>query len=104
MVGRWGMSPKIGMVAVLGDGDAATGLDGFSLRVRELVDDEVLKLVSVAYDDVVALLRREQPRLEALTAALLERETLDEDAAYAAAGVAGRPARADATKSAAAPL
>ena len=38
-----------------------------------------------------ALLTRERPRLDALAHALLEAETLDEEAAYAAAGVPHTP-------------
>jgi cell division protease FtsH len=55
--------------------------------VRELVDDEVLRIINEAHRDVVALLQSERVRLDALAEALLERETLDEDDAYAAAGV-----------------
>jgi cell division protease FtsH len=88
MVGRWGMSAKVGMVAVLQDGDQPfVAGDGFSPRVRELVDDEVLRIINEAHRDVVALLQSERVRLDALAEALLERETLDEDDAYAAAGV-----------------
>jgi len=91
MVGRWGMSAKVGLVAVIPDGDQPMGADGFSLRMRELVDEEVVRLVDEAHDDVLGLLGRERSRLDALTQALLEHETLDEDAAYAAAGVTRHP-------------
>jgi cell division protease FtsH len=87
MVGRWGMSERIRMVAVLPDGDQPMGSDGFSLRTRELVDEEVLRLVSESYDAVVALLQDERPRLDTLADALLERETLDQADAYEVAGV-----------------
>ena len=89
MVGRWGMSPRIGMVAVLPDSDQPMGSDGFSLKTRELVDEEVLRLVSESYDFVVALLQDERLRLDALAEALLERETLDQAEAYEVAGVPG---------------
>jgi len=39
------------------------------------------------YAEVVALLREERARLDALARALLEEETLDQDAAYGAAGL-----------------
>jgi cell division protease FtsH len=89
MVGRWGMSSKIGLVAVLSsDGDQPfTGADGFSLRTRELVDEEVLRIVDDAHSEVLALLGTERTRLDGLAEALLESETLDEEEAYAAAGV-----------------
>jgi cell division protease FtsH len=84
MVGQWGMSERVGLVAVLSDGDP---MDNFSPRIRELVDDEVLRIVDEAHKDVLALLQRERARLDSLAEALLEHETLDEDDAYAAARV-----------------
>jgi cell division protease FtsH len=91
MVGRWGMSEKVGLVAVLSDGNQPSA-DGFSLRTRELVDEEVLRIVDEAHDEVLALLRSERAKLDALAEALLERETLDEQEAYAVAGVDRQPA------------
>jgi len=87
MVGRWGMNAKIGLVAVLPNGDQPMGADAFSIRTRELVDEEVLRIVDEAHEEVLSLLRSERARLDALAQALLERETLDEEDAYAAAGV-----------------
>ena len=45
------------------------------------------RLADEAHADATDLLRRERAKLDALTKALLEAETLDEEAAYAAAGV-----------------
>jgi cell division protease FtsH len=89
MVGRWGMSEKVGLVAVLArDGESAlTAADGFSLHTRELVDAEVRRIVHEAHAEVLALLQEERSRLDALADALLASETLGEDEAYAAAGV-----------------
>jgi cell division protease FtsH len=88
MVGRWGMSAKVGLVAVLPDNDQPfVEGDSFSPRIRELVDDEVMRIIDEAHRDVLALLRTERARLDALAQALLEQETLDEEDAYAAAGV-----------------
>ena len=50
------------------------------------------RIVDEARADVTALLREERERLDALAEALLERETLDEVDAYAAAGIL-RPER-----------
>jgi cell division protease FtsH len=55
---------------------------------RELVDSEVRRIVSEAYELALARLRDHRDQLEALAQALLERETLDEDDAYEAAGFA----------------
>jgi cell division protease FtsH len=96
MIGRWGMSPKLGLVAVLPrEGAVPSGDDGFSERTHELLDEEVRRTIDEARVDVDALLRRERLRLDSLADALLESETLDEVDAYAAAGVE-RPADASA--------
>ena len=50
-------------------------------------DEEVRRIVTDAYTEVVALLTENRGRLDSLARALLEHETLDEDDAYAAAGV-----------------
>jgi cell division protease FtsH len=88
MAGRWGMSSAIGMVAVLpGDGASPWG-EPASPRTLELLDEEVRRTIETAYDEVVALLAAERPRLDALAGALLERETLDQLDAYRVAGLA----------------
>ena len=85
MVGRWGMSRELGMVAAAADSGAGSA-EALSERTRELFDDEVRRIVSTGYGRVAALLEENRARLDALVQALLEHETLDEDAAYAAAG------------------
>ena len=88
MVGRWGMSDKVGMVAVLPRDGANPWGEMASPRTLELVDEEVRRTVEAAYNAVVALLTSERPRLDALVEALLERETLDQIDAYRIAGLA----------------
>jgi cell division protease FtsH len=78
------------LLAVIGNGDAPADGDEFAISTRELVDTEVKRLVDEAHADVLALLRSERHRLDALATALLERETLDEFDAYAAAGLPRR--------------
>ena len=89
MVGRWGMSSVIGPVSVLPrpGQEQPFGLDGVAPGTRELVDDEVRRLIDACYTDAVATLREHRDRLDRLAHTLFERETLDEDEAYAAAGV-----------------
>jgi cell division protease FtsH len=89
MVGRWGMSAEIGMVAVLPSDGANPWGELASPRTLELVDQEVRRKVETAYDEVVALLAAERSRLDSLAEALLERETLDQIDAYQIAGLAG---------------
>jgi cell division protease FtsH len=88
MVGRWGMSDQIGLVSVLpADGEQVfPGSDGTSEATRELIDREVRRIVDECYDRAVEQLREHRERLDTLAKALLERETLDENAAYVAAG------------------
>ena len=88
MVGRWGMSEKIGMVAVLPRDGANPWGEVASPRTLELVDEEVRQTVETAYGDVMALLASERARLDALVDALLEHETLDQIDAYRIAGLA----------------
>src|SRR5881392_3713240 len=97
MVGRWGMSSAIGPIAVLprdGSGPLLPGVAEVSPATQKLVDDEVRRIVDQAHGEVVELLTRNRDKLDSLAHALLEHETLDEDDAYAAAGVS-RPAEAD---------
>jgi len=82
MVGRWGMSRAIGFVTVLSRDGGPPVADGPAPETLELVDAEVRRLLESAYDDVAVLLQDERERLDALAAALLERETLDQAEAY----------------------
>jgi cell division protease FtsH len=59
-----------------------------SEQTQQLVDTEVRRIVDEAHERVVRLLTGERAKLDSLAGSLLEHETLDEDAAYAAAGVA----------------
>ncbi|HSC90786.1 MAG TPA: ATP-dependent zinc metalloprotease FtsH, partial [Gaiellaceae bacterium] len=95
MVGRWGMSDALGPISVIprdGSGPFLPGAAEVAPATRELVDDEVRRIVAEAHEEVVTLLTENRARLDALANALLEQETLDEDDAYAAAGVTRPPA------------
>jgi cell division protease FtsH len=90
MVGRWGMSDAIGPVAVIqrdGVGPLLPGAAEVSPDTQRLVDSEVRRIVDESHQQVVALLQQNRNKLDSLASALLEHETLDEDDAYAAAGV-----------------
>ncbi len=90
MVGRWGMSNAVGPVAVLprdGQGPLLPGVAEVSQATQELLDGEVRRIVDESHKEVVELLKDNRERLDSLASALLEHETLDEDDAYAAAGV-----------------
>jgi cell division protease FtsH len=90
MVGRWGMSDAVGPLAVIpadGRGPTFPGTSDVSEHTQQLIDEEVRRIVDQAHQEVVTLLQENRDKLDALAQALLENETLDEDAAYAAAGV-----------------
>jgi cell division protease FtsH len=105
MVGRWGMSSAVGPVAVLprdGTGPFLSGAAEVSPHTRQMLDDEVHRVIEESHGQVVELLRTNRGRLDSLVAALLEHETLDEADAYAAAGVERSPAPSADTYAAAA--
>jgi cell division protease FtsH len=58
-----------------------------SSDTQRVVDEEVRRIVDESHQHVIALLRQNRNKLDSLATALLEHETLDEDDAYAAAGV-----------------
>jgi cell division protease FtsH len=97
MVGRWGMSDKVGLVSVLpGPGEEVNPFapdGGASPATRELVDAEVRRIVDECYDRAESLLRENRDKLDNLAGVLLEKETLDEADAYRVAGFE-RPPRA----------
>jgi cell division protease FtsH len=94
MVGRWGMSRAIGPVAVIpmdGINPLLPGASETSEATARLVDEEVRRIVETAHAEVSELLRAHRSNLDSLVSALLERETLDEADAYAAAGLPRTP-------------
>ena len=90
MVGRWGMSRAVGPIAVLpadGQGPLLPGVSETSEQTQQLIDEEVRRIVEAAHDEATVTLSSHRANLDALVAALLERETLDQDEAYDAAGL-----------------
>ena len=90
MVGRWGMSPAIGPVAVLpsdGQNQLLPGVSETSAETQRLVDTEVHRIVESAHAEATQVLIDHRANLDALVAQLLEHETLDEAEAYAAASL-----------------
>jgi cell division protease FtsH len=87
MVGRWGMSKRIGPIsAIPGDAQQAYGLSA-APGTLDAVDAEMRRIVEECYGTACRLLDEHRDKLDALAAALLEAETLDEAAAYRAAGI-----------------
>ncbi|MFE1805214.1 ATP-dependent zinc metalloprotease FtsH [Streptomyces sp. NPDC059533] len=87
MVGRWGMSERIGrLTAIPSDAQSPYGLTAAPATL-DAVDHEMRRIVDECYVEACRLLREHRPKLDALAEALLANETLDETAAYAAAGI-----------------
>jgi cell division protease FtsH len=97
MVGRWGMSQRIGTLSVLpADGDPR--MAGISDALLDALDDEVRRITDECYAEARRLLRENRDKLDAIVVQLLEHESLDEPEIYAAAGIERRatPAHAPA--------
>ena len=97
MVERWGMSAKVGFLTATpqnGQSPLLPGSEPVSQATQELIDAEVRRIVDEEQDATERLLAANRDRLDALADALLERETLDEGDAYAAAGIEREPVAA----------
>jgi cell division protease FtsH len=86
MVGRWGMSERIGPVSVF-QPDSDPRLSGVAEETLDAVDKEVRRLIEDAYKRAIALLSENRQRLDGIVTQLLAHETLDETDVYAAAGI-----------------
>jgi cell division protease FtsH len=89
MVGRWGMSERIGPVSVF-QPDVDPRMQGVAEETLDAVDQEVRRLVDESYKRALQLLTENRQRLDGIVVQLLERETLDETDVYAAAGLPPR--------------
>jgi cell division protease FtsH len=86
MVGRWGMSDRIGPVSAFPlEGDPR--MAGTSDALLDAVDQEVRQIIDACYAEARRLLRDHRHQLDAIVAELLAKETLDEAEVYAAAGI-----------------
>ena len=86
MVGRWGMSERIGTLSVLpAEGDPR--MAGISDGLLDAVDEEVRRITDECYAEARRLLKENRDKLDAIVAQLLVHESLDEPEIYAAAGI-----------------
>jgi cell division protease FtsH len=100
MVTRWGMSDKLGPVALAprespflggrGESPFSSGKP-YSETTATLIDAEVRRILQENYDEAVHLLREHRRELDALAEALLERETLVEEEILAVTGLQPAP-------------
>jgi cell division protease FtsH len=90
MVGRWGMSERIGTLSVLpAEGDPR--MAGVSDGLLDAVDEEVRRITDECYAEARRLLREHRGQLDAIVDQLLEHENLDEPEIYAAASIPRPP-------------
>ena len=91
MVGRWGMSERIGTLSVLpAEGDPR--MAGVSDALLDAIDEEVRRITEECYAEARRLLREHRDKLDAIVGRLLEYENLDEPEIYAAANLPRRAA------------
>ncbi|HEX7012104.1 MAG TPA: ATP-dependent zinc metalloprotease FtsH [Steroidobacteraceae bacterium] len=98
MVTRWGMSDELGMVQLaprenpyLGTSAGFIGSKPFSEDTARRIDAEVQRIISESYAEALRLLNKHRKELDALVAALLERETLDEKEILKVTGLSPAP-------------
>jgi cell division protease FtsH len=99
MVTRWGMSDKLGMVQLApaentfleGSPAGFTGEKPFGERTAELIDGEVQRIIGECHEQAKSLIVAHRHRLDALVAALLEHETLDQDEVLRVTGLPQAP-------------
>jgi cell division protease FtsH len=90
MVGRWGMSERIGPLSVLpAEGDPR--MAGVSDGLLDAVDEEVRRITDECYAEARRLLREHRVQLDAIVDQLLLHESLNEPEIYAAAGITRPP-------------
>jgi cell division protease FtsH len=95
MIGRWGMSDKLGPITLLpseGQSPFLPGASETSPQTQWLVDEELHRMIDDAHEAVSQLLAEHREQLDSLARALIKAETLDAPDAYAAAGVPMRVA------------
>jgi cell division protease FtsH len=98
MVTRWGMSDALGMVQLaphqnpyLGTGLNMSGEKLCSDETARLVDVEVQRIISDSHVQAMQLLTQHRRELDALVAALLEHDTLDEQEILKVTGLPPAP-------------
>lgn len=82
MVTRWGMSDKMGTIALEGEGGRAlfgAGVDGaqYSQKVSADIDAEVKKIIDEAYEKAQDIINTHRKALNAIAQKLVEVETLE---------------------------
>lgn len=80
MVCEWGMSEKLGMVEYGSDGQEQMFMardKSYGSATAQIIDEEVRRLIDEAYARATEILKAKRDRMDTITKALLEYETLD---------------------------
>lgn len=96
MVTRWGMSKELGMVQLSPPQNEYLGVSygagkPFSEETARKIDQEILKIINECHAEATRLLKHYRKELNALAAALLDRETLDEKEILEVTGLSPAP-------------
>ena len=98
MVTRWGMSDRLGMVQLaprqspyLQNLDGARAPRAYSEATANAVDEEVRRIIEESHEMARRLLTDHRASLDALAAALLDRESLDEQEILEVTGLRSAP-------------
>ena len=95
MVCEWGMSDRVGNLAYGGKSqsevflgrDFSRGKD-YSEQTAQIIDEEIRKIIDDCYQETYALIEKNKPLLDKLSARVLEKETLDEEEIRVICGLA----------------
>jgi cell division protease FtsH len=99
MVTRWGMSDELGMVQLAPRENPYIGGAGgfgaekpFSEETARVIDAEVMRIIHESHEEAKRLLNAHRKQLDALVAALLSQETLNEQEILDVTGLPAAPA------------
>ncbi len=86
MVLSWGMSPKLGLLDLVGDNPykeiGFSSGNEYSDDTAKLIDQEIKALIDEAYDNAKNLINTHKDKVEAIAKALIKYETLDAEEVY----------------------
>jgi len=98
MVTRWGMSDKLGMIQFaprqntwVGGSPTGIGPRPYSDETAALIDVEVARIIHECHEEAKRLLQEHRRQLDALVAALMERESLNEEEILEVTGLPPAP-------------
>jgi cell division protease FtsH len=94
MVVRWGMSPRVGPLNYAEQAEQTGPLAArpYSSATGRIIDEEVRRIVEECHEEAERLLQQHRDKLDALSRALLEEDSLDEAEILRVTGLEPQPA------------